>query len=319
MLPLFLLDLALKRAVPGSFDQADPRRARDRDRRPARGRARGQRGRGAERRRCAEGLAAASCDPGRGDPGVLGAGGGRRAGAACSRSRYRRRSRGRRRRQRGAGGRSRCSKRRSPGSRRGPGAARPRDRAGQQGRRSGSGRRRSTATPGGSRAKLGVRTPVMMFARPTFRVALVTVHVPLARVPALVTAERLAEGRSASSGPTSRACSGIPDARIHVLGLNPHAGEEGGIGREEADVIAPAVEALRAEGIPDRGPVPARIRTSGPASSRAATSIVAMVPRPGAAAGEVPRVRRGGQRHARAADRAHVGRSRDRLRPRLEG
>ena len=49
----------------------------------------------------------------------------------------------------------------------------------------------------------------------------------------------------------------IPDARIHVLGLNPHAGEAGGIGREEADVIAPAIEALKARGYRIAGPFPA--------------------------------------------------------------
>jgi 4-hydroxythreonine-4-phosphate dehydrogenase len=50
---------------------------------------------------------------------------------------------------------------------------------------------------------------------------------------------------------------GVPDARIHVLGLNPHAGEGGGIGREEEDVVRPAVERLAAAGVRIAGPFPA--------------------------------------------------------------
>jgi 4-hydroxythreonine-4-phosphate dehydrogenase len=104
--------------------------------------------------------------------------------------------------------------------------------------------------------KLGVERPVMMFVTPTFRVALATVHVPLARVPALLTADRLRSVvHVARSDLASRF--GIADPRIHVLGLNPHAGEKGGIGSEEVDVLLPAIGRLRSDGCRISGPYPA--------------------------------------------------------------
>jgi 4-hydroxythreonine-4-phosphate dehydrogenase len=106
-------------------------------------------------------------------------------------------------------------------------------------------------------ARLGAKeAPVMMFAAPGFRVALATVHVPLGRVPGLVTAERLRHVVRVVRADLARRF-GIPDARIDVLGLNPHAGEAGGIGKEEVEVIAPAVAALRNEGVRISGPHPA--------------------------------------------------------------
>jgi 4-hydroxythreonine-4-phosphate dehydrogenase len=104
-------------------------------------------------------------------------------------------------------------------------------------------------------ARLGAPPPVMMFAAPRFRVALATVHVPLARVPSLVTADRLRHVIGVVRADLDRLF-GIPDARIDVLGLNPHAGEAGAIGREEVEVIAPAVAALRREGVRIAGPHP---------------------------------------------------------------
>jgi 4-hydroxythreonine-4-phosphate dehydrogenase len=104
-------------------------------------------------------------------------------------------------------------------------------------------------------SKLGSKPPVMMFAAPKFRVALATVHVPLAQVPSLVTAERLRHVVQVLRSDLDRRF-GIPDARIDVLGLNPHAGEAGGIGQEEIQVIAPAVAALRKEGVRIAGPHP---------------------------------------------------------------
>jgi 4-hydroxythreonine-4-phosphate dehydrogenase len=105
-------------------------------------------------------------------------------------------------------------------------------------------------------AKLGAPPPVMMFATSRFRVALATVHVPLARVPSLVTADRLRHVVGVVRKDLDRLF-GVRDARIDVLGLNPHAGEAGGLGREEIDVIAPAVAALRKEGVRISGPHPA--------------------------------------------------------------
>jgi 4-hydroxythreonine-4-phosphate dehydrogenase len=104
--------------------------------------------------------------------------------------------------------------------------------------------------------RLGVDSPVMLFVTPTFRVALATVHVALGRVPGLVTADRLRRVVKTTAADLDR-WFGIPDPRIHVLGLNPHAGEQGGIGTEEQDVLRPAIQALAAEGTRISGPYPA--------------------------------------------------------------
>lgn len=97
---------------------------------------------------------------------------------------------------------------------------------------------------------------VMMLAVEGLRVVPLTVHVPLARVPALVTAERLAHvARVLNQALIAQFAIAAP--RIAVAGLNPHAGEDGSIGREDLEVIAPALEALRCEGLDLRGPLPA--------------------------------------------------------------
>ncbi len=105
-------------------------------------------------------------------------------------------------------------------------------------------------------ALAGVDAPVMAFVGGGLRVALVTVHEPLARVPGLVTTERvLATLRVVQRD--MRAFLGIASPRLAVCGLNPHAGEGGLLGREEIEQIGPAVVAARAEGIDARGPVSA--------------------------------------------------------------
>ena len=102
----------------------------------------------------------------------------------------------------------------------------------------------------------GARGPVMMLTAQDLRVALVTIHEPLARVPHLLTQERIAlSGRVLAEA--LRRDFGIERPRIAVAGLNPHAGESGAIGDEEARIVAPAVATLRAEGIDVRGPLPA--------------------------------------------------------------
>ena len=88
------------------------------------------------------------------------------------------------------------------------------------------------------------------------RVALVTTHLALKDVPAAITREALIETL------TILACDlrdkfGIASPRILVTGLNPHAGEGGYLGREEIDVISPALAAARAAGMDARGPLPA--------------------------------------------------------------
>ena len=93
-------------------------------------------------------------------------------------------------------------------------------------------------------------------ANPTLRVALTTIHMPLKDVPAAITADRLMQTlRVLHHG--LRARFGMPQPRILVAGLNPHAGESGHLGREEIDVIAPVIRALQNEGMLLEGPLPA--------------------------------------------------------------
>ncbi|MDX2201172.1 MAG: 4-hydroxythreonine-4-phosphate dehydrogenase PdxA [Hyphomicrobiaceae bacterium] len=98
--------------------------------------------------------------------------------------------------------------------------------------------------------------PVMLLACETLRVVPATVHVPLARVPGLLTPALLRVTiETTHAGLVSDF--GIADPRIAVAGLNPHAGEGGLIGREDIDVIAPVVAALRAAGMAIEGPLSA--------------------------------------------------------------
>lgn len=93
----------------------------------------------------------------------------------------------------------------------------------------------------------GARGPVMMLAGSSLKVALVTIHAPLARVPSMLTRELVARtGRVV--GEALKRDFGIAAPRIALCGLNPHAGEVGEIGREEIDVIDPAAAMLRSEG-----------------------------------------------------------------------
>jgi 4-hydroxythreonine-4-phosphate dehydrogenase len=99
----------------------------------------------------------------------------------------------------------------------------------------------------------GAPLPVMMLAAPVLRVVPVTVHVPLAEVPRRLTRELL----DATLRITHRALIGdfgLAAPRIAVAGLNPHAGEGGAMGREEVEVIAPVLAALRAEAMEITGP-----------------------------------------------------------------
>jgi len=97
---------------------------------------------------------------------------------------------------------------------------------------------------------------VMMLANPRLRVALATTHLPLRAVPDAITAFGLERVLRI----TLRALHedfGIRRPRLRVLGLNPHAGESGEMGREEIDVIIPVLDRLRAEGFAIEGPLPA--------------------------------------------------------------
>ncbi|MEO8223207.1 MAG: 4-hydroxythreonine-4-phosphate dehydrogenase PdxA [Gammaproteobacteria bacterium] len=102
----------------------------------------------------------------------------------------------------------------------------------------------------------GSALPVMLLVAGQLRVALVTTHLPLRAVPDAVTRERVETTcRILADGLQRRF--GIANPTIVVLGLNPHAGESGHLGREEIEHIAPAVAALKAEGISVTGPIPA--------------------------------------------------------------
>jgi 4-hydroxythreonine-4-phosphate dehydrogenase len=95
----------------------------------------------------------------------------------------------------------------------------------------------------------------MMLAGPTLRTVPVTTHVPLAEVAALLSSALIeARGRATLRGLQRNF--GIVEPRLAVAGFNPHAGEGGSLGREEIELIAPAIDALRAEGWQVTGPLP---------------------------------------------------------------
>lgn len=99
------------------------------------------------------------------------------------------------------------------------------------------------------------RDAVMMLAGPSLRTVPLTVHIALAEVPALLSAELIVhKARIVAAG--LRRDFGIAAPRLAIAALNPHAGEGGQFGDEEARIIAPAIAALQAEGIAAFGPVP---------------------------------------------------------------
>jgi len=97
---------------------------------------------------------------------------------------------------------------------------------------------------------------VMMLATPELRVALATTHLPLSDVPAAITKELLEQTLTVLHHDLKTKF-GLPKPRIAVLGLNPHAGEGGHMGREEIDTIIPTLERLRDRGMDLVGPLPA--------------------------------------------------------------
>lgn len=102
----------------------------------------------------------------------------------------------------------------------------------------------------------GGAEPMMILLTEGLRVALATIHIPLADVPSRITPALLQE-RIETLHNTLRQDFALPNPRIAVLGLNPHAGENGGIGKEEAAIITPTLDRLRNEGLPTEGPFPA--------------------------------------------------------------
>jgi 4-hydroxythreonine-4-phosphate dehydrogenase len=105
-------------------------------------------------------------------------------------------------------------------------------------------------------ALAGVDRVVMMLACAELRVVPATIHIPLAEVPRALTREVLEETLRITAAALIRDF-GIARPRIAVAGLNPHAGEGGLMGSEEARTIVPVLDALRAEGMDLSGPLPA--------------------------------------------------------------
>lgn len=106
------------------------------------------------------------------------------------------------------------------------------------------------------------RPPVMLLACPAsakdpgLRVALVTVHLPLAQVASQLSSARIIETARMVNGALKQDF-GVPAPRLAIAALNPHGGEQGALGNEEIGIIAPAVQDLCAAGINAQGPFPA--------------------------------------------------------------
>lgn len=98
--------------------------------------------------------------------------------------------------------------------------------------------------------------PVMMIWSEDLAVIPVTIHVPLAAVPGQLTTDLIVETGQIAAAELQRRF-GIARPRLALAGLNPHAGEGGALGREDAAIVAPAVERLRALGLDASGPYPA--------------------------------------------------------------
>ena len=102
----------------------------------------------------------------------------------------------------------------------------------------------------------GARGPIMMLTARDLRVTLVTVHAALARIPGLISVQAIVNAGLVTAQALRRDF-GVAEPRIAVAGLNPHAGEAGALGREEIEIVEPAVRALRDLGVDATGPYPA--------------------------------------------------------------
>jgi 4-hydroxythreonine-4-phosphate dehydrogenase len=102
----------------------------------------------------------------------------------------------------------------------------------------------------------GAKRAVMMLASDELRVVPLTAHIPLSKVPAAITRELLLETAEILLAALKRDFD-LKAPRLAIAGLNPHAGEDGLLGREEQDVIIPAIAALKAHGHKAFGPLPA--------------------------------------------------------------
>jgi 4-hydroxythreonine-4-phosphate dehydrogenase len=96
---------------------------------------------------------------------------------------------------------------------------------------------------------------VMMLAAPALRVVPVSVHISLRDAIAMLDTDRIVAAARTTAAALQRDF-GIAAPRLAIAGLNPHAGEQGALGCEDAEIVAPAVAILRAEGIDATGPYP---------------------------------------------------------------
>ncbi len=106
------------------------------------------------------------------------------------------------------------------------------------------------------RCGMAAGNTVMMLAGPSLRTVPITIHTPLSDVASQLTTELIVSRARVAARGLQRDF-GIAAPRLAVAGLNPHAGEGGTLGREEIDIITPAIEALRAEDIDAFGPLAA--------------------------------------------------------------
>ncbi|KAA6346021.1 4-hydroxythreonine-4-phosphate dehydrogenase [termite gut metagenome] len=97
---------------------------------------------------------------------------------------------------------------------------------------------------------------LMILMKDAFRVALITGHIPVSEIASNVTKERMKEKLSIFDGALKHDF-GISCPRIAVLSLNPHAGDEGLLGKEEQEIIIPTIEEMKAKGLLCYGPYPA--------------------------------------------------------------
>ncbi len=104
-------------------------------------------------------------------------------------------------------------------------------------------------------AMSGTRGPVMMLAGPELRTALVTIHVGLREAIAQLTIEAIVHAGQVTAEALARDFA-IAAPRLAVAGLNPHAGENGALGTEEIEIVAPAIARLQAAGVDAFGPLP---------------------------------------------------------------
>ena len=145
-------------------------------------------------------------------------------------------------------------------------------------------------------ARAGISRVVMMLAAGSFRVALVTTHLPLHAVPAAITEESF-ETTLRITDQSLRSLFKSKSPRLGICGLNPHAGESGYLGREEIEVLGPVIEKLRREGMDLSESATGRY-TANPAKDRGLRRDYRDVSRSRTTDTQVRRVWRGRQHHA---------------------